>query len=405
MKKTKFICIAGKNNIAVDVLDYLIKNYCDKENVGIICNKTERGVNGWQRSLRLFAEVNEIREYKLEEVYSISNLIFISLEFDQIVRPERFAPDARLYNIHFSLLPQYKGMYTSTLPILNGEEYVGVTFHKIDRGIDTGDIIKQKKFILKNTCTSRELYFQYLKYGTELVLECMEDVIDNKIKAFPQPMAGSTYYSKKALDYNNLEIDLNQTACGIDRQIRAYSFREYQLPEVYGRSIISSRLTTVRSKEKPGTVLLQNGQGMVLATVDYDIMLYFDRFHEVMKACREGDLQTVMEICTVPEHINAADERGWTPLIVATYNGYEKIVNYLILNGADIHARNNNGTTLLMYAKDAWCDKKNKNIFKTYVKLGLSAKECDYNGKNLHDYLPKEKEEEINEMEEMINGR
>lgn len=72
------------------------------------------------------------------------DLIFISLEFDKIVNPDLFK-DARLYNIHFSLLPSYKGMYTSAIPILNGEEMVGVTFHEIDKGIDTGNIIAQKK--------------------------------------------------------------------------------------------------------------------------------------------------------------------------------------------------------------------------------------------------------------------
>lgn len=404
MKDTEFICIAGKNNIAVDVLDFLIRNYDKKVDIGIVCNKTEKGINGWQRSLRLFAELNGIKEYKLEELYSISGLVFISLEFDQILRPERFASDARLYNIHFSLLPQYKGMYTSVLPILNGEKYAGVTFHKIDCGIDTGDIIKQKRFILEDTCTSRELYFQYIKYGTELVLECMGDVIDNKVKAVPQPVKNSTYFSKKALDYSNLEIDLKQAAYEIETQIRAFNFREYQLPEVYGRKIISARVTTVRSHKKPGTILIQNNQGMLLATIDYNIMLYFDRFDELMRACEKGNLQKIMEICAVPEHINTSDVRGWTPLIVATYNGYDDIVNYLILNGADISARNHNGTNLLMYAKDAYCNKRNINIFKMYAELGITAEECDYSGKNLYYYLEKESEEDISKMKEIIKS-
>lgn len=395
LKDIQFICIAGKNNIAVDVLDYLIKNCYEKNNLGIICNKTEKGVNGWQRSLRLYAKLNRIKEYKLEEVYSISNLIFISLEFDQLIRPELFMPDARLYNIHFSLLPQYKGMYTSILPILNGEKYTGVTFHKIDHGIDTGDIIKQKKFVLEDNCTCRELYFQYLKYGTELVLECIEDVIANRVRTVPQPIKDSTYFSKKSIDYDNLEIDLKQTAYGIEKQIRAFNFREYQLPEVYGRNIIAARVTKVKSRKKPGGVILQNNQGMLLATIDYDIILYFDRFNELMEACREGNLRTVMDICAVSEHINAADQNGWTPLIVATYNNYEQIVNYLILNGADVTVRNNNGTNLLMYAKDAYCSSKNINLFRTYIELGLTAEACDYSGKNLYQYLQKEKKEDI----------
>ena len=59
--------------------------------------------------------------------------------------PKNFL-NARLYNIHFSYLPAYKGMFTSALPIKNGEVDSGVTLHKIESGIDTGDIIDQIKF-------------------------------------------------------------------------------------------------------------------------------------------------------------------------------------------------------------------------------------------------------------------
>lgn len=192
-----FICIAGKNNIAVDVLEYLLKKDISGEQIGIICNRNETGKNGWQRSLRFFAQKYGIREYRLEDVYSIEDLIFVSLEFDQIVKPELFA-DASLYNIHFSLLPMYKGMYTSALPILNGETEVGVTFHKIDRGIDTGDIIRQRRFELEQNDTSRDLYHKYIKNGTELVIDCMDDVINNRVVAMPQSVSGLLTIPKRA---------------------------------------------------------------------------------------------------------------------------------------------------------------------------------------------------------------
>ena len=54
-------------------------------------------------------------------------------------------------------------MYTSCLPILNGETITGVTLHKIDSGIDTGYIIKQKVFKININDTARDLYLKYLK--------------------------------------------------------------------------------------------------------------------------------------------------------------------------------------------------------------------------------------------------
>ncbi|WP_236847560.1 hypothetical protein [Campylobacter sp. P0109] len=113
-------CIAGKNNIAVNALDYLINelHFC-KENIFVVINKTDSGVNLWQKSLKKYALDNNIKIKTLEDCYDIKDLIFLSLEFDRIIKIE-FFKTKKMYNIHFSLLPAYKGMYTSALPIING---------------------------------------------------------------------------------------------------------------------------------------------------------------------------------------------------------------------------------------------------------------------------------------------
>ena len=77
----KTICIAGKNNIAVDVLLYCINTYKDDEIV-VVCNKNDLGENGWQRSLLWHARKHDIRVLKLNEVYGIEDLVFLSVEFD-----------------------------------------------------------------------------------------------------------------------------------------------------------------------------------------------------------------------------------------------------------------------------------------------------------------------------------
>lgn len=74
-----------------------------------------------KRFLRRFVQGNDIRECKLEDVYGIDKLVFILLEFDQIIRPNLFK-NARFYNIHFSMLPKYKDMFTLAHPILKHQE-------------------------------------------------------------------------------------------------------------------------------------------------------------------------------------------------------------------------------------------------------------------------------------------
>ena len=120
-----------------------------------------------------------IKVNTLEDSYCIDNLLFISLEFDRIVNPNKFKTD-KLFNIHFSLLPKYKGMFTSIMPILNNEKATGVTLHKIDKGIDTGEIIAQKEFEIDLMDNARDVYHKYIHYGILLLKECLEKLLKNE---------------------------------------------------------------------------------------------------------------------------------------------------------------------------------------------------------------------------------
>lgn len=378
-----FICIAGKNDIAVNVLLHIIKYYKEGNELGVVCNAGETGINGWQKSLRFFAKKNHVREYSLEEMYTKKQLIFLSLEYDRLVKPERFL-DARLYNIHFSLLPKYKGMYTSAIPILNGEKEVGVTLHKIDNGIDTGDIIAQREFELSDTCTCKKLYSQYIDHGVELINTYLETIISDKVSAVRQTAQDSTYYSKTYLDYSNIEIDLIQTAEGIRRQIMAYTFREYQLPVVYDKKIIGIKITENKSNRKSGVVLEENDSEMILSTVDYNVILYFDRLQQCLDACACGNLLTVKEICNVKEHIDDVNYYGQTPLMLAIRFGHINIVRYLIDKGANIQVVDNKGKNILMYAAECFTDTGSREILNILLKMKIDKGVCDYEG---HDFM------------------
>lgn len=267
------ICVAGKNNIAVDLCEYILQHY---ENVVLyaIHNATDDGVDNWQKSFRRFAsEHPKIQLTTLESVYDIDDLVFISTEYDRIIRPNLFC-SARLYNIHFSLLPAYKGMYTSALPILYGESYTGVTLHCIDSGIDTGDIIDQKKIRIANRETAYSLYHKFLEKGTNLVIKNIDKLLKGNYSCYPQSSVGSSYYSKNAIDYANLSMNLNSTAQQIDQQIRAYYFPVYQVPTVYDIQIRNAKILNSKSKYKPGSLLKETKDFIVLSTIDYDIKLY-----------------------------------------------------------------------------------------------------------------------------------
>ena len=267
------ICIAGKNNIAIDVCKYVIDHY-PQAHIYALTNCNDKGTDEWQHSyLKYVQQEQRVKFSAIEEMYEIDDLVFFSTEYDRIINPQLFHTK-KLYNIHFSLLPAYKGMYPSVWPILNGEKYVGVTLHEIDQGIDTGDIIAQKRFRLLPRETSFSLYIRLLDEGTKLVIKHIESLINNQYKSYPQSLDGSSYYSKTSIDYANLIVDLNVTATQLDRQIRAFYFPPYQVAQVYGYAIQGAKIIKEKSMVKPGTIIKETDTMLKLATIDYNIILY-----------------------------------------------------------------------------------------------------------------------------------
>jgi methionyl-tRNA formyltransferase len=272
------ICIAGKNEIATGCTDWLLNNrLVDKKNLLVCLNKTDEGVDTFQRSFKKHAEQNNLIISSVEQLYKIQNLVFFSLEFDRIIKPEKFTSQ-KLYNIHFSLLPKYKGMYTSSWPLLNGEKTSGVTLHLIDQGIDTGDIIDQVEFTIEENDSCRDLYFKYTQHAIDLFKKNFNRVLQNEYETHKQSFRDSSYYSKSSIDYSKFSIDLNKTAEETRNQIRAVTFKEYQLPTVHGYRIISAKILKSSTRTKPGTILYDSDLYVDISTIDYDLRLMKEMF-------------------------------------------------------------------------------------------------------------------------------
>tara|TARA_Y100000590_G_C15669294_1_gene995687 strand:+ start:741 stop:1505 length:765 start_codon:yes stop_codon:yes gene_type:complete len=235
-----YICIAGKNKCAVEAAKYLLFQKIKKNKILILPNSNDTGKNDWQPSLKKFANIKNIKITNLKSLYSIEKLIFLSLEYDKIINVKKFK-SKRLFNFHFSLLPKYRGCHTNFFQLYNGEKYSGVTLHKIDNGIDTGNIIDQRKFKININCTGYENYLKLIKYSTIIFKKNLYKILNNKYKMRKQNLTKGSYYSRKSVDYNKIsKIKLNKYSLGIHNRIRALIFPPYQLPIVNGVKIKKS---------------------------------------------------------------------------------------------------------------------------------------------------------------------
>lgn len=264
------ICIAGKNDIAINSIKFLLKNNIfNKKDICVIINSSSNNKFGF--SLKDFVKKEKITVVNIEQIYNIKDLIFVSLEYDKIIDINKFVSD-RLFNIHFSKLPAYKGMYTSCLPILNGETTTGVTLHKIDSGIDTGDIIKQKVFKININDTARDLYLKYLKKGFTLFKENIENIINNDFFTYKQHIEKSSYYSRKTIDFKNIKIDLNRTSFQIHNQLRAFIFKEYQLPKI--KNIFVTKTIITDNFIGYNKFIEKKDKFIISGTDGYEILVY-----------------------------------------------------------------------------------------------------------------------------------
>ena len=266
------ICIAGNFNLAIKCTIFILKNF---KNIDIyaVFNSNDIGVDSFQKSFKKFCKNNKrIKSINIKEAYKIPNLIFFSLHFDKIIKIEDFK-SRKLYNVHFSLLPKYKGMHTTAWPIIFGEKHTGVTLHKIDNGIDTGDIISQIKFPILLSDNAEKVFLNYIKYGIMIFKRNIFKLIRNNFVHTKQDKINSTYFSKNSLNFKKIEIDFNKTAFEVHNQVRALIFEYYQLPLVKGCKVSSSKILTSKSRTKPGKIIAQNNKFLKISTIDYNLLL------------------------------------------------------------------------------------------------------------------------------------
>ena len=383
------IIIAGKNNIAVDFLKYVLE--LKNLNVFVILNKTDNFKNSFQKSLGFYARLWNVSIINLENSYVIENAIFISLEFDKLIKPSLFKTNA-VFNIHFSKLPAYKGQYTSSWPILNNEIESGVTLHKIDNGIDSGSIVDQFSFPINKNETARSLYLKYIEYGTKLIIKNLQNLILNNYECNSQSHINSSFYGIKSINYSNLILDYNKTAFQISLQLRAFSFLEYQLPKYNNYEIHNFKILDSKSYLKSGKLISENSKSFMISTIDYDMILFKSLYNDLWRFCRENNLNELNKLLKTEIKIETKTREGWNALIIAAFNGSYDCVKLLLKFGANPNAVNTNGTTVLMYAKENAIKNNDTKLLDLLLKNGARLEDKDIYGKTVLCWLIDENE-------------
>ena len=131
-------------------------------------------------------------------------------------------PPLGTFNLHASLLPNYRGAAPIHWAIMNGEKETGVTTFFLKHEIDTGEIIFQEKEMIGPNETVGDLYGRLMTKGAELVLKTVDAIAAGNAPRVPQP-SSENHHSAPKLFRENTEIDFSRTAHEVHNFIRGLS--------------------------------------------------------------------------------------------------------------------------------------------------------------------------------------
>ncbi len=146
--------------------------------------------------------------------------LVITIGFGVIIKEEILnIPTYGFINLHFSLLPKWRGAAPVQRAIEAGDEKTGVTVFKLDKGMDTGPIYRQKVIVMPNHATTESLLQELAILGAPVVLDAIEAIEFSEVPII-QPADGASRAEKLSKDEGR--IDWHLPAKKIERKIRAF---------------------------------------------------------------------------------------------------------------------------------------------------------------------------------------
>ena len=221
------ICVAATPKVALPTLDFLLQS--QHELVSVITQPDRpagRGQKSRESEVSEWARVHGVACVKPlgsnETLRAVINSdLLLTIGYGVILPKEIFSsPTYGSINLHFSLLPRWRGAAPVQRAIEAGDAVSGVTVFKLDEGMDTGPIYVEKRFALDADITSDELLSELAELGVEAVAETLQ-LIEDGVRPRAQSEDGAIRAMK--ISKEDSKIDWSQSAASISQKIRAFT--------------------------------------------------------------------------------------------------------------------------------------------------------------------------------------
>jgi methionyl-tRNA formyltransferase len=236
MKEAPRIIFLGTPDFAVESLDMLVKHgYSISAVVTAPDQPAGRGRAIQSPPIKKYAQSHGIRVLQpeklkspefLQSLHDINADLFIVVAFRMLPEIVWQMPRFGTFNLHASLLPQYRGAAPINHAIINGETETGLTTFFLKHEIDTGEIIFQERLPIFAEETAGELHDRMMLAGARLVLKTTREIIAGTVKPIGQhELAGNDNPLKPApkIFRDDCKINWHRPAAEIFNFIRGLS--------------------------------------------------------------------------------------------------------------------------------------------------------------------------------------
>jgi methionyl-tRNA formyltransferase len=207
----------------------------------------------------------------IEQIRAIAPDVIVVVAYGQILpRAVLEIPKLACLNLHASLLPRWRGAAPIQAAISAGDAETGITVMHMDEGLDTGDILLQRKIDISAADTGGSLHDRLAEIAPDALLKALQLLGSGNAPRIPQDKTAATYAPK--LNRESGRINWNEPAHTIERKIRAYdpwpgAFTEFGSCKL---KIFSASIVDLRGK--PGQVLRKDYE-LVIGTADRAVSL------------------------------------------------------------------------------------------------------------------------------------
>lgn len=228
-----------------------------------------------KNNLRVF-DFRSIKKEGVETLKQLAPDIMITAAYGQILSQEilDIAP-LGVINVHASLLPKYRGAAPIQWALICGEEKTGVTIMKTGIGLDTGDIILKKEYVIPPEADAGQVFADLSALGAEALIEALR-LIENGKAVYTKQGEGTHFPMLRKQDG---KIDWNKTApeiCSFVRGVNpwpgAFTQKEEKVYKIHKAETFTANL-----KENNNTTI--------------GIVLYSDQKNGIIVACKGGTVK------------------------------------------------------------------------------------------------------------------